>query len=73
VTQNVASTIARPKVDRQEAEYLSPAELHTVLDALHGHRLVPLVLLLASTGLRIGEALGLRAGPTSISTRHGSG
>ena len=73
VTQNVASTIARPKVDRQEADYLSPAELRTVLDALHGHRLEPLVLLLASTGLRIGEALALRWTETSTSTRHSSG
>ena len=60
VIQNVASTIARPKVDRQEADYLSPAQPRTVLDALNGHRLEPLMLLLASTGLRIGEALALR-------------
>ena len=33
---------------------------HHLLDALHGHRLEPLVLVLASTGLRIGEALALR-------------
>ena len=38
VTQNVASTIARPKVDRQETGCLSPAELLSVLD---GHRLEP--------------------------------
>lgn len=60
VTRNVCDDVDRPKVDTPEAEYLSPAQLRQVLDALDGHRLQPLVLLLATTGMRIGEALALR-------------
>lgn len=35
-------------------------QVRALIAALEGHRLQPLVILLASTGLRIGEALGLR-------------
>ncbi len=60
VTRNVCADLDRPKVDTAEADYLTPDQLRRVLAAMEGHRLQPLVLLLASTGLRIGEALALR-------------
>ena len=52
--------VARPKVDTPEADYLTPAQVRGVLDALRGHRIEPMMLLLATTGVRIGEALALR-------------
>jgi integrase len=58
--RNVVREVDRPKVDRAEADYLTPAQLRSVLDALRGNRIEPLILLLASTGLRVGEALALR-------------
>jgi len=60
VTRNACADVARPKVDTAEADYLSPALMRQVIAAMSGHRLEPLLLLLASTGLRIGEALALR-------------
>jgi integrase len=41
-------------------DYLTPAQVRGVLDALRGQRIEPIVLLLATTGVRIGEALALR-------------
>lgn len=60
VTRNVAADVARPKVDTPEAFALSREQLRDVLAAARGTRLEPLLLLLASTGLRLGEALALR-------------
>jgi integrase len=57
---NVCEQVNRPTPGTGEAEYLSAEQLREVLSAVKGTRVHPLVLLLASTGLRIGEALGLR-------------
>ena len=59
-SRNVCADLDRPKVDTPEADYLTPAQLSAVLAALSGHRLEPLIVLLAGTGIRIGEALALR-------------
>jgi integrase len=67
--RNVALEVARPKVDRREADFLTPTQLRTVLDALDGHRLEPLVLLLAASGMRVGEALALRWSDVDLDAR----
>ncbi len=60
VPANVCDQVDRPQPDTTEAEYQTAAQLRQVLGALRGHRLYPLVLLLASTGMRVGEGLALR-------------
>lgn len=60
VSRNVCRDVERPKVETVEADYLDRDELRAVLAAMQGHRIEPLILLLATTGLRIGEALALR-------------
>jgi len=59
VHRNVASLVTRPPVPRRDAEYLTLAQLQKLLAETSGARLHPLVLLLVTTGLRRGEALGL--------------
>jgi integrase len=60
VPRNVCADVDRPQVDTAEADYLTVDQLRGVVTALDGHRLRPLVVLLASTGMRLGEGLGLR-------------
>jgi integrase len=60
VSRNVATLVDLPRVDRDEVRGLSPADARTVITAVAGDRIEPLVLLSLSTGLRQGEALGLR-------------
>lgn len=57
--RNVAALVTRPPVPRTDAEYLTVPELRTLLTVSSGARLHALVLLLVTTGLRRGEALGL--------------
>jgi integrase len=57
---NPAAGVRRPKVRRREMHAWSQAELATVLEATADDRLSPLWRLLAMTGLRRGEALGLK-------------
>ncbi|MBA2265533.1 MAG: site-specific integrase [Chloroflexi bacterium] len=60
VSRNVATLVNLPRVDRQEVTGLSPADARAVMAAVARDRIAPLVLLTLSTGLRQGEALGLR-------------
>jgi integrase len=60
ITYNPAVDMDLPKVSRPKARPWEPAELGTFLDSLGGHRLAPLFETIAATGLRRGEALGLR-------------
>lgn len=60
ITENPFGKIARPKVAKREAVHLTPAELEILLDAAADSRYAPLFELMASTGLRRGEALALR-------------
>jgi len=57
---NPAGGVKRPKVRRAEMQTWSAAELSTFLRATRGGRLGSLWHLLALTGLRRGEALGLK-------------
>lgn len=57
---NPAAVVDRPHVPHEEARYLTPDELHALLAAAAGSRYLPMFRLLAATGLRRGEAVGLR-------------
>ena len=58
---NVAATIDAPRVQRKEIRVLDSEQTRHLLDvAANDSKVGPLVTLLATTGLRIGEALALR-------------
>jgi integrase len=57
---NPAAAVSRPRVDKQPARVMDTDETSMLLAAASGHRLHALLVLLAFTGLRRGEALALR-------------
>jgi integrase len=59
VRRNVARLVDRPRVERREAASYSSDQVALLLDRARGERLEPLLSLLAYTGMRKGEALGL--------------
>lgn len=60
VNRNVARLTRGPKMSRKEGRTLSPVQARKLLAALAGHRNQALYELMLCTGLRRGEALGLR-------------
>jgi len=60
VGRNVASLADGPRVEQREARVLSPDETMRLLAAAKGEPIETLVVLSVSTGLRMGEALGLQ-------------
>ena len=60
VAENAAVKVPRPRIARTEAKHLSATEVAAVLKAADGLRYRPVLVLIAATGLRRGEALGLR-------------
>ncbi|MGX5356856.1 tyrosine-type recombinase/integrase [Kocuria sp. KH4] len=60
VSYNAARDVELPKVQRARVKPWQPYELGAFLDGLQGHRLAALFEVIAGTGLRRGEALGLR-------------
>lgn len=60
LTRNVAALTRAPKTKRKEGRTLMPDEAKRLLAALQEHRLGTLFTLMLSTGMRRGEALGLR-------------
>ena len=75
VARNVATLVESPKGRPQRVEPFSPTEARAFLEAIRGERLEALYATALTTGLRQGEALGLRwedvdlAGGT-ITVRH---
>jgi integrase len=69
LTRNVAALARPPRIERREMHALSPAEVARMVDGtaddLHG----PLYAVLATTGLRLGEALGLEWGDVDLTGR----
>jgi integrase len=59
VIQNIAALARPPRVERAEMRALTVDETHRLLEATADHPYGPLYALLVSTGLRLGEALGL--------------
>src|ERR1019366_1273906 len=62
VARNVAAPTRGPRNPRPEGRTLTPEQARSLLDALEGHPHEALFVLMLSTGLRRGEALGLRWG-----------
>ncbi|WP_175541574.1 site-specific integrase [Streptomyces aidingensis] len=60
VTFNAAKDIELPKAERPKARPWEPAELGAFLDSVGTHRLGALFEVIAGTGMRRGEAVGLR-------------
>jgi integrase len=60
VARNVAVAVARPSVPVRTPRVVEPAKVRELVAAAVGDRLRPLLVLVATTGLRRGEALGLR-------------
>ncbi|HEY1825253.1 MAG TPA: tyrosine-type recombinase/integrase, partial [Acidimicrobiales bacterium] len=60
ITRNVAKLSTSPKLPRREGRTLSSNQARALLDSLKGHPHEALYALMLSTGLRRGEALGLR-------------
>jgi integrase len=60
LSTNVARLSRSPKLVRAEGRTLTQEEAQRLLRALRGHRHEALYLLMLSTGMRRGEALGLR-------------
>ena len=56
---NPCAKVKRPGVARQEAKHLPSGDVQKVLEAAKVSRYFPALVLIASTGLRKGEALGL--------------
>lgn len=59
LARNPAALVKRPGVKRTEAKHLDADGVTAVLQAAEGSRYYPALLLIASTGLRKGECLGL--------------
>jgi integrase len=62
LTRNVAGLTKAPKAVQTEGRTLTPAEAKRLLKVLEGDRLGLLFIVMLSTGLRRGEALGLNWG-----------
>jgi integrase len=59
IRRNVAATVKRPAVKRQDAMFLTADAARKLLDVVAGDRLEALYRLLLATGLRRGEGLAL--------------
>lgn len=59
IETNAAASVKRPKVTAKDAAYLEPIGVRDVLAATKGQRYAGVAELLAATGMRRGEALGL--------------
>jgi integrase len=59
LAENPAHRVKRPTVNRKEARHIDPDEVRRLLDAASSSRFHGALALIAATGLRRGEALGL--------------
>ena len=59
LARNPAAVVKRPGVERTEAKHLPPDAVSRLLRAAEGSRYYPVLLLIATTGLRRGEAVAL--------------
>lgn len=60
VARNVATLVDGPRVEHKDVRVLSPVETKRLLEAARGDPLEGLLVLSVSTGVRLGEALGLQ-------------
>ena len=69
VARNVANLVDAPRVPYKDVRVLSPAETKRLLEAAHGDAVEGLLVLAVSTGLRLGEALGLQWSDVDLDRR----
>ena len=60
VARNVVALVTPPRVQRHEIQPLSATQTRALLDAAKGERLEALYVLALTSGMRLGELLGLR-------------
>ena len=60
ISRNVASLCEPPRAERREVHALTPADARRLLEAVRGDRLEALFAVALASGMRQGEALGLR-------------
>ena len=60
VLQNVATMVEPPKFEKKEIEVFTTADVSLLLSAAADHRHYPLLPLAFTSGMRLGELLGLR-------------
>jgi integrase len=66
LARNVARTVRPPRRERREVASLADYDIGTVLKALEGHRLYPIVVLALGTGMRRGELAALAWGAVDL-------
>lgn len=66
IKENPVSDVDRPRVPRREMRALVPSEMARLLSAASGHRMEPLIILAAATGMRQGEIFGLQWGDIDL-------
>jgi integrase len=66
VDRNVASLVSPPRAERPEMSTWTVAELKQFLRSVEGHRLYAAFVVLATTGMRRGEVLGLQRGDVDL-------
>ncbi len=59
VGRNPAALVKRPGIEQAESKHLTPDDVSKLLEAAGGSRYYPVLVLIASTGMRKGEALAL--------------
>ena len=68
VARNVVTLVTPPRVKRHEITPLSAAQARTLLEAAQGNRFEALYVLALTTGMRLGELLGLRWQDVDLAT-----
>ena len=68
IPRNPAAAVKSPGVARKESHHLSGADVQKLLAAAEGQRYHLVLVLIASTGLRRGEALALRWSDVDLDT-----
>ncbi len=69
-SKNAASLSDAPKPESFKPAFLNPKEAEALLKAFEGHRIEPLITLALTTGMRIGEILGLTWSDIDLDGKH---
>jgi len=69
VARNVATLVDGPRVEHRDVRVLSPEETKRLLEAARGDPLEGLLAVSVSTGVRLGEALGLQWADVDLDRR----
>ena len=70
IAHNPAHAARRPKVTANEAAYMTPDQVRTLLASAEGSRYAPLFALLVNSGLRRGEAPALHWSDIDLEAGH---